>query len=206
MVAPLSNHGWFTGHTSSNLPRPGGEFKGQSQEQVRTGSTLSLRSYSLQLQLRPSTQVRGELLDEGEQHGLGQRTRVLPKHLLRVHSLTDVQHQVEISCCQSLQGWHSEKGSGNEGQARDRDWAEAALGQARDGHWAEVTLGQPPLGAELSANPTARASRSCSGGWSMLQAHPCAGAPSRVHGSSTHAALKGKGKVRPQLADLPAEA
>lgn len=55
-------------------------------------------------ELRAGGEVGGELLDERQQHGLAERTRVLPKHLLGVNGLADVQDQVQICGRQSLDG------------------------------------------------------------------------------------------------------
>lgn len=46
--------------------------------------------------LRAGCEVGGELLDEGQQHRLAERARVLTKHLLRVDGLTHIQDQVQI--------------------------------------------------------------------------------------------------------------
>lgn len=48
------------------------------------------------LELRAGGEVRRELLDEGEQHGLAERAGVLPEHLLGLDGLAHVQHQVEV--------------------------------------------------------------------------------------------------------------
>lgn len=48
------------------------------------------------LELRTGCEVRGELLDERQQHGLAEGAGVLPEHLLGLDGLTHVQHQVQV--------------------------------------------------------------------------------------------------------------
>lgn len=48
--------------------------------------------------LRARAQVSGELLDEGQEDGLMERTGLLAKHLLRVDGVANIQHQIEVCC------------------------------------------------------------------------------------------------------------
>lgn len=49
------------------------------------------------LEFRAGGEVGAELLDERQQHGLAERTRVLPEHLLGVDGLAHVEDEVQIS-------------------------------------------------------------------------------------------------------------
>lgn len=60
------------------------------------------RVHSPELEVSSSTKVRGQLLDEGKEHRLGEWAGWLPKNLPWVHSFTHIQHQVQVSSCQSL--------------------------------------------------------------------------------------------------------
>lgn len=57
---------------------------------------------SPELEVSSSAKVRGQLLDEGKEHGLGEWAGWLPKNLAWVHSFTHIQHQVQVSSCQGL--------------------------------------------------------------------------------------------------------
>ena len=48
------------------------------------------------LELHLITQVNRQLLDEGEEHRLGEGARSLVEHILRCHLLTEEEHQVEV--------------------------------------------------------------------------------------------------------------
>lgn len=69
-------------------------------------STLAcplIQIHSPELEVSSCTKVRGQLLDEGKEHRLGEWARWLPKNLPWVHSFTHIQHQVQVGSRQGLE-------------------------------------------------------------------------------------------------------
>ena len=52
--------------------------------------------YTPNLELKAVVEVDGQLLDEGEQHGLREGAGALVEHFLQVHLLAEEHHQVEV--------------------------------------------------------------------------------------------------------------
>ena len=62
-----------------------------------------LWQHSLDLGGEGRLELGRQLLDEGEQHGLGQRAGGLTEELIRVHQLAHVQDHLQVGRCQGLQ-------------------------------------------------------------------------------------------------------
>lgn len=96
-------------YTENNLPENTGQEKDREVTEVQTflfqklftGSLATSRN-SPDFELGAGREVGRELLDERQQHGLGERTRVLAEHLLRVDGLAHVQDQVQVCGRQCL--------------------------------------------------------------------------------------------------------
>lgn len=94
-------------HTYRSSSRGGGWLKeqlackGHTNEHFLT-QTLMFQENPPDFKFCACAHVGGELLDEGQEDGLMERTGLLAKHLLRVDGVAHIQHQIEVCCRQSL--------------------------------------------------------------------------------------------------------